>query len=260
MGSAVIGTSGYSYPDWRQVYYPVDLKDSDLLKFYSREFKAIEINATYYRLLPAKSFHKMAVTTPEKFEFVVKTHQETTHRRKENDDVMPHLLESIKPLQEAEKLVGLLAQFPASFYNTEVNRRYISAVRKSTGGGMPFFVEFRHKSWNKPAIETFLRDLDISYVNVDEPPLEALLPAQELATSRIGYIRLHGRNGAMWWQGEGSQRYDYEYKPDELREWLTRIGNILKKTYKTYIFFNNHPRGQAIKNAREMLALLEKQS
>ena len=54
-------------------------------------------------------------------------------------------------------------------------------------------------------------------------------------------------------------RYDYEYKTDELQKWLTRIGNILKKTYKTYIFFNNHPQGKAVKNAQQMMEILKKQ-
>jgi uncharacterized protein YecE (DUF72 family) len=92
---------------------------------------------------------------------------------------------------------------------------------------------------------------------VDEPHLAGLLPMQDIVTTGTGYIRMHGRNSADWWQGKGSARYNYEYQENELNEWLTNISNILRKTFKTYIFFNNHPNGQAVKNAKQMIELLK---
>ena len=105
-----------------------------------------------------------------------------------------------------------------------------------------------------------MRSNDIGYVNVDQPDLKGLLPPQDIVTSDSGYLRLHGRNKEDWWQGKGSARYDYEYTEEELKEWLTNISNILRKTYKTYIFFNNHPNGQAIKNAKQMIEILKSKS
>ena len=97
----------------------------------------------------------------------------------------------------------------------------------------------------------------LGYVNVDEPALKGLLPPQDITTTDIGYLRFHGRNEQDWWNGTNVTRYDYEYAPDELKEWLTNISNVLKKTYKTYIFFNNHPTGKAIKNAQQMMEILK---
>jgi uncharacterized protein YecE (DUF72 family) len=251
-----IGTSGYYYEDWRDVFYPRELANADMLGFYSQHFKCVEINASYYKIPGIQTFERMRNKTPADFQFIVKTHQETTHRRIENKTALHKLAESVKPLIEAGKFSGYLAQFPYSFKNTEQNRKYLIETKELTGTSA-LFVEFRNSSWIKSPIADFLHKNDIGYVNVDQPPLPGLLPAQDSVTSDSGYIRFHGRNEKDWWQGKGSARYDYDYAEEELKEWLTNISNILRKTYKTYIFFNNHPNGQAVKNAKQMIEILK---
>lgn len=254
-----IGTSGYSYEDWRQVFYPQELPANKMLDFYTQYFSAVEINATYYTIPKPASFKRMAEKTPVNFQFIVKTHQETTHRRKENSASLKQLSESIQPLIEAGKFNGYLAQFPYSFKNSEQNRKYLYQTKKIIGD-KPLFVEFRNYTWLKPQLGQFLKDNDIGYVNVDEPKLDGLLPRQDMVTTDLGYIRLHGRNQKDWWDGQGSARYNYEYSRDELTEWLTNISNILRKTYKTYVFFNNHPTGKAVKNAQQMIEILKEKA
>jgi uncharacterized protein YecE (DUF72 family) len=251
-----LGTSGYSYEDWRAVFYPSDLPSNQMLDYYTNHFNTVEINATYYAIPNYKTFTRMAEKTPDNFHFIVKTHQETTHRRQENESSLLHLTESIQPLIDTGKFFGFLAQFPYSFKNSEQNRKYLIQTRKALGENA-LFVEFRNFTWLKPQLAAFLSNNDIGYVNVDEPPLKGLLPAQDIVTNKIGYIRLHGRNKGDWWDGKGSARYDYEYEDEELKEWLTNISTILKKTFKTYIFFNNHPGGKAVKNAKEMIEILK---
>ncbi|MGD9899125.1 MAG: DUF72 domain-containing protein [Calditrichaceae bacterium] len=251
-----IGTSGYSYDDWRGVFYPDGMQKKDMLEYYTRHFGTVEINATYYTIPSVSVFSRMAEKTPKQFEFIVKTNQETTHRRLENESAFKKLTDAVQPLIESGKFRGFLAQFPYSFKNNEINRKYLIETRKYAGN-LPLFAEFRNSSWNKPQIVPFLHDHGIGYVNVDEPALEGLIPGQEIATTETGYIRFHGRNEDSWWSGQGSARYDYEYKEEELKEWLIHISNLMKKTYKTYIYFNNHPNGKAIKNARQMISLLD---
>lgn len=251
-----IGTSGFSYQDWRKVFYPQDLPANKMLNFYAQYFPAVEINATYYTIPKPVSFERMAQNTPDHFQFIVKTHRETTHRRKENSASLKQLSDTVQPLIESGKFKGYLAQFPYSFKNTEKNRKYLYQTKKILGDSV-LFVEFRNYTWLKPQMIQFLKDNEIGYVNVDEPKLNGLLPPQDIATTNFGYIRLHGRNEKDWWEGKGSARYDYQYSADELNEWLTNISNILRKTYKTYIFFNNHPTGKAIKNAKQMIEILK---
>ncbi len=251
-----IGTSGYSYDDWRGNFYPKSIQSGQMLEYYCQFFDTVELNVTYYTIPPVRTFERLADKTPDDFEFIIKTNQETTHRRKENNAAIQKLLQSIMPVLEAKKFHGFLAQFPYSFKNNEQNRKYLVETR-SLLGDHPFFVEFRHAGWNKEQITGFLKSNDIGYVNVDEPALKGLLPPQSIVSSNSAYIRFHGRNSLDWWDGQGSARYDYEYKQNELENWLIHISNVLKKSFKTYIFFNNHPGGKAVKNARQMMKIIE---
>jgi uncharacterized protein YecE (DUF72 family) len=254
-----IGTSGFSYDDWRGAFYPPELPQAQMLEFYCRYFQTVEINVTYYTIPSSKTFERLVQKTPAAFEFIVKTHQETTHRRRENASALNTLLQAVAPMVQSGKFKGFLAQFPYSFKNTAENRTYLVQT-KAIAGKLPLFVEFRNYTWNNEQVIDFLQSHEIGYVNTDEPPLRGLLPPQEHVTNDTGYVRFHGRNQKTWWEGKGSARYNYSYNEEELREWLIRIGSILRKTYKTYIFFNNHPQGKAVKNAQQMMELLKKNS
>jgi len=252
----MIATSGYSYEDWKNVFYPADLPKNKMLEYYVKHFSCTEINSTYYAIPGSQVFERMLLKVPENFEFIVKTHQETTHHRRENKAALVKLVESVKPLTEAGVFKGFLAQFPYSFKNNEINRKYLAQTRDYIKE-LPLFIEFRNASWFKPQVKEFLQTLDMGYVNVDEPQLTNLLPPESNVTAENAYIRFHGRNGKDWWDGKGSARYDYEYNEEELRGWLTNISKIIKKAYKTYIFFNNHPNGQAVRNAKQLIDILK---
>jgi uncharacterized protein YecE (DUF72 family) len=250
-----IGTSGYSYEDWRAVFYPTDLPKGKMLNFYAEHFKCVEINSTYYGIPNFSVFHHMCQKTPEDFEFIVKFNQETTHKRSRDPEPITKLIEACKPLVEGKKFSGLLAQFPYSFKNIEENRSYIIWLKEKCGD-YPVFLEFRNWTWNRPELADFLSRNQLHYVNVDEPPLRGLLKPQEIVTGDTAYVRFHGRNSTDWWQGTNQTRYNYLYSEAELESWMITISRILKKAYKTYIFFNNHPQGKAIQNAKMMIELI----
>ena len=252
----VLGTSGFSYDDWKGNYYPDSIKKNEMLTYYTQHFNAVEGNVTYYIIPAASAFEKMSNKTPSGFEFVVKVNQETTHHRMHNELAVKNLIESVKPLSENNKLGGFLAQFPYSFHNNEKNRKYLLETRDLVKD-IPLFVEFRNSSWVKKAIDGFLKSNGIGYVNVDEPELKGLIPAQNILTSEIGYVRFHGRNSEQWWDGKGSERYDYNYSHDELQAWLIKVSEILRKSYKTYVFFNNHPKGNAPANALDFEKMMK---
>ena len=253
---AVIGTSGYSYEDWRGVFYPENLPKGKMLDFYVQHFKTVEINSSYYAIPHPAVFYQMTLKTPVDFEFMVKVHQSTTHERPKDDPALLKLLEAVKPMREVGKFAGFLAQFPYSFKNSPQSREYLKSINDQLQS-LPLFVEFRNLTWDQPETYQFLQENQILYVNVDEPPLKGLLKPQEIVTGRLGYVRFHGRNSQEWWEGTNQTRYNYLYSKTELDEWLIGLSRILKKTYKTYIFFNNHPQGKAIQNANMMRELLE---
>ncbi len=66
-----IGTSGYSFEDWRGVFYPQDIAKGKMLDFYIQHFDTVEINSTYYRIPHPLVFHRIADKTLENFEFIV---------------------------------------------------------------------------------------------------------------------------------------------------------------------------------------------
>jgi len=45
MAMIQIGTSGYSFEDWKGTFYPLDIKSGEMLNFYARHFKIVEINS-----------------------------------------------------------------------------------------------------------------------------------------------------------------------------------------------------------------------
>ena len=82
-----VGTSGYSFDDWRGTFYPADIHKAAMLAFYAQHFDTVEVNATYYRIMPPIVFERMAEKTPDHFEFIVKTNQATTHEGKDEEVV-----------------------------------------------------------------------------------------------------------------------------------------------------------------------------
>jgi uncharacterized protein YecE (DUF72 family) len=251
----LVGTSGYSFADWVGHFYPSGFTFRDMLAFYSREFATVEVNSTYYRIPPPRTFEHMARRTPPGFRFIVKLNQVLTHERRLDPDVCRAMRMSIEPLLAAGKLDGLLAQFPWSFRRREEHRRYLAALRRALPD-VPLFVEFRHGSWARADTWRFLRDQKLGYAVVDEPALPGLMPPIVQLTAARGYVRLHGRNAQHWWGHSGIERYDYLYSRAELTDWLPRIEQLATQAERVYVFFNNCHAGKAAKNAQLMQELL----
>lgn len=256
MGKIYVGTSGYSFKDWKGIFYPAEIKDGDMLSFYSQRFKVVEVNSTYYTIPPSRVFENMLKKTPDDFLFTVKANSQMTHERASEPMIFKQFEDSITPLVEAGRMKGILAQFPQSFKNNEQNRTYISKLR-SLLTEYPLIVEFRHNSWIRPEVFDFLKGLDISYCVVDEPDLPGLVPAVVVNTNKLGYIRFHGRNKAAWWKGDSSERYNYLYSDQELKDWLPKVKQLSDATEETFVLFNNCHAGHAVRNAQTMQELIK---
>src|ERR1051326_1803858 len=72
----LMGTSGFSYDDWRGFFYPEELPKRDMLAYYAQHFPAVEVNASYYQIPPPPTFFQMARKVPRGFQFVVKAHRD----------------------------------------------------------------------------------------------------------------------------------------------------------------------------------------
>ncbi|MGH9194343.1 MAG: DUF72 domain-containing protein [Acidimicrobiia bacterium] len=258
----LIGTSGYSFADWVGPFYPQHTRPSDFLSYYARHFDAVEINATYYRIPSIEVIARMERKTPPGFHFVVKLNQAMTHEGSQDADLYRSFRAVLDPLKSAGKYDGLLAQFPWSFKRSPENERRLSQLREQLSGE-PIFVEFRHDSWIREDLAHLLEKSRLGFCAVDEPDLEGLLPPLTLLTAEDAYVRFHGRNARNWWSsGEPSlgDRYDYDYRADELREWVGKIRELADRARRTYLFFNNCHAGQAARSAKLMQEMLRQES
>jgi len=249
-----IGTSGYSFDDWKGTFYPPKLAKTKMLDFYVQHFNTVEINSTYYGIPHPRVFENMVKKTPDDFQFMIKAHSSVTHKRAELENQKDQYLEAIKPVNESSKLKGILAQFPWSFKRSEGNYNHLKKCR-DVFSDYKLFIEFRHNSWLKQDTFDFLKAHDLGYVSVDAPKVQQMIENAAVVTNNTGYIRLHGRNAEQWWDG-GALRYDYDYSDDELIEWTTKVINLEEKSEMVYIFFNNCHMGKAVGNAMRIMELL----
>ena len=194
----LLGTSGFSFPDWDGVFYPPGLERARQFDYYVRQFGAVEINSTYYRVPPASTMATLERKSPPGFEFVVKANQEMTHKQSYDPALYEAFQAAMAPLARARKLGGVLAQFPQAFHRTENSVRFLVELQERMEG-IPLFVEFRHNSWMHEDVFEFLEKRSLGYVSVDEPDLPGLLPRVARATGSLAYVRFHGRNKRNWY-------------------------------------------------------------
>jgi uncharacterized protein YecE (DUF72 family) len=259
-----IGTCGFSYRGWIGPVYPKGTKSAAMLGLYAARFPVVELDVTYYRIPPAATFAAMAARTPATFRFCAKLPGAATHLPAEARGSIHLDVEAFRraldPLLEAGRFAVALAQFPTSFRANEAARDHLAALRRALPD-LRLAAEFRHREWQSNETLTLLRELQIAIVNVDEPQFKDLPRPSSDVTADFSYVRFHGRNYATWWRGTNETRYDYEYPPAELKPWAQRIVDISANpdVREVLAFFNNHARGQAVRNAELFEGMLESQ-
>lgn len=245
-----VGTAGYSYDDWKGVFYPEKIDKKEMLSLYAGQFSFTEVNSTYYRLPNRHMMYNMQAKTPPDFQFVIKAYKSLTHERTNNGQDFKAFKDALQPLAEAGKLGCVLVQFPQSFRLSGANVAYLKETARHLAG-LNAVVEFRHREWLREDIFSFLSGQGLGFVCVDEPRLEGLVPPEVRATGPVAYVRFHGRNREKWYNHrESYERYDYLYSEAELDEWVPGIVGLSRKSDKVYVSMNNHYRGQAVVNAR----------
>ncbi|MFH2112553.1 MAG: DUF72 domain-containing protein [Candidatus Bathyarchaeota archaeon] len=242
--SLILGTSGWSYKEWVGPFYE---KKTGMFTQYAQVFNTSEINSTFYRYPTEGMIQGLRRNAPPGFLFAAKLPQLITHEKwlrlgEGVEDDTHRFLELMRPL--AERLGPILIQLRPKFsYEDHVGslESYLDVLPRN----YEWAVEFRHESWMRPETMDILRRHNVAYTIVDEP----LLPSEVHVTADFAYIRWHGHGSRLW--------YDYEYSGDQLLEWLPKVEEVKAKSRRVYGYFNNHFRANAVKNAVEMLELLE---
>jgi len=257
-----VGPAGWSYQDWEGIVYPPPKKGTkfDPLVYLSEFFDTIELNNTFYRPptpTMSKSWARRVQSNP-RFKFTAKLYRNFTHTRESLTEADGGTFKNgLAPLVEAGRLGALLLQFPYSFHNTDENRDYVRRLADQFKE-YPLVLEIRHASWDRASAYRFLREIGMGFCNVDQPQVSYSIGPTKTVTSKIGYLRLHGRNVKEWFREDAGRdaRYDYLYNEFELFEISERVRAIAKDAEEVYVITNNHYRGKAVTNALELKAKL----
>jgi uncharacterized protein YecE (DUF72 family) len=245
MGEILLGTSGWHYKDWVGPVYRDEKKSK--LAAYSGIFKTAEIDSTFYRY-PSKGMVMgwLKYTKPD-FIFTAKLPKLITHEKKLDltlgaEADLQNFCDLMRPLLLDGKLGCLLIQLPPKFRfnNLECLKSFFKILPKE----FSFAVEFRDLSWIRNETWKLLAEHEVAYTIVDEP----LLPPEVKVTSKIAYVRWHGRGGRPW--------YNYRYRAEELDPWVPKVRQVAKKTKTVFGYFNNHYHGYAVENCLQVLEML----
>ncbi|MBP9120220.1 MAG: DUF72 domain-containing protein [Ignavibacterium sp.] len=265
-----IGTAGWSYKDWVPNFYPKNQTGGfDWLQFYSQYFNCVEVNSTYYTYISPKivdGWIKKVEGTKD-FIFHIKLHQDFTHKRKYDEQNIKTVRYNLEQLKKSERLGGLLIQFPYSYSFDGNSIQHIQKLR-DIFSDIDCFVEVRHSSWNNNRALEFFKQNDLTFCTIDQPQIGQAIEFDPIITNDKAYIRFHGRNVEAWKKSlanfgkpqtyeEQSSRYNYLYSPGELVEIEQKIKSIQPKVKEVNVIMNNHPQGDAVANAFELIHLLE---
>ena len=232
-------------------FYPRGASSSAArLEHYARHFSIVEVDATYYTLIPPDTVQRWVSTTPPEFVFDVKAHPILTGHPVDIARLPPDLRQALQgagaggrvypdrmpevvadeirarfrallePLLSASRLGCVMLQFPPWFTATRANSRKIEELAERWPE-LPLGVEFRHKSWLLPERRDRVLDLlgryHLSYIAVDEPdvPRGGVPPLFAVTNPELAIVRFHGKNSAGWQKRAATvhERFDYLYSP-----------------------------------------------
>lgn len=229
----IAGTSGYSYKEWKGIFYPEALPAAKMLSFYAAHFGAVEINNTFYRMPEAKTLEKWRAEVPEDFRFVLKAPQRITHQKKLTgvEDDVRHFLEVSSTLGPA--LGPLLFQLPP-YQKKDVGRlrEFLALIPRA----VRMALEVRHDSWLDDEVYSLLRDHDVALCLSDTDDVadpDALI----VRTAGWGYLRLRRT----------------EYSDADLAAWKSRIE--AQPWSEAWLFFKHEDEAKGPAFARRYLAL-----
>ena len=258
-----VGTSGYSYAEWAEAgFYPPETSSGGMLARYAQIFSITELNYTWYQMPKARAVERMLEQVPPDFSFAAKLIRYLTHEIDENAwrGHVKAYRAGIAPLVQSGQLAAVLVQFPPSFRRIPKNRYYLATLLDALDG-LPAAVEFRHVSWATDSVYAEFERRNVALVSVDTPAIHGLFPMLDIVTSPdLFYIRFHGRNDRGWRSGNMQKQFDYDYTDEALREWTDeKIERMAGQTRRGLLFFNNHVRAQAPRNALQLMEQLTEQ-
>ncbi len=236
-----IGTSGWNYKAWKADFF-AGVKQKEWLEHYTRYFNAVEVNATFYRLLPEKVINSWRSRTPEDFSFAVKGSRYTTHtkRLKDPGESIQKQKDNVSPLQH--KIPAVLWQMPASFTMDLQRLKDFAQALQHYWPEARHAMEFRHPSWFDPETARLLEDHCLAICISDA----ADWPRWDAVSTDMVYVRLHG----------STETYHSAYSDEELARWADMVTTWRDEGRSVHVYFDNTDSLAAPQNALRLKEML----
>jgi uncharacterized protein YecE (DUF72 family) len=261
---ASVGTSGFSYGDWKGAFYPSWLPSRDWFHYYATRFRSIEINLTFYRSPTPAMLGRWLASSPPGFQFVLKASQAITHHKRLADceAELAQMAADYSPL--GSRLACILFQLPPSLRRDDaLLRRFRERAGSCLKGAEiapSLAFEFRHPSWNAEAtLELLVRhgctmvihDMAAAGWHQDEGKLKAgsiICTSNELLDLPLPllYLRFHGTSG----------KYAGEYGTRRLEPWALLCRDALERSIPAHAYFNNAQAAAAVRDALQLAELI----
>jgi uncharacterized protein YecE (DUF72 family) len=216
-----LGTSGFSYKEWRPTFYPEGLSDKQFLQYYSGRFNSVEIDYTFYRMPSPKTIEGWKASTPEHFKFVLKASQQITHRQrlKVPSEALDYFVSVVPGLESRLGLVSF--QLPPFL---KCDQQKLETFLSVLPRGLPAAFEFRHESWFTGDVYRLLRDHNVALCIHDADdhttPMELTAGFTYVRLRRSAYDdtrRMEWQDRMRSWAGHGVEVFAYikhEDNPD----------------------------------------------
>ena len=239
-----IGTSGWSYKHWKDIFYPLQLKTTEWIVFYSDHFKITEINGSFYKLPSQETVIEWTKKVPKDFLFCPKMSRYLTHMKKLKDAEEP-LERFFSVFEPMSKMMGpVLIQLPPSLkFNYDLVESFYSLLKKRYKP-YEFVIEVRHDSWLEQDSLTLMTKYDIGFV-ISQSGGE--FPYLEMVTAKNIYVRFHGP----------AELYASSYPDEVLFHFAAKFRNWVNEGHIVWSFFNNDIFGYAIENAKKLMEIIE---
>ncbi len=226
-----VGTSGYSYKEWKGSFYPEKIPAKEMLSYYAGRLSTVEINATFYRMPQKSMLENWKEQVPPAFRFSLKAPQRVTHfkRLKETEEETKYFFETAEVL--ADQLGVVLFQLPP---NMKKDLPRLESFLQQLPASPRAAFEFRHPTWFDDDVLALLKDRNMALVVSDTDDM----PTTHIdKTAEWGYLRLRRVN----------------YSEENLNEWFERINK--QQWSETFVFFKHEDEGTGPKLAAQFLQL-----
>jgi uncharacterized protein YecE (DUF72 family) len=238
-----VGTSGWSYQHWKEVFYPHRLAGSRWLPYYAGIFSTTEINGSFYRLPSEETVKKWVELVPDGFVFCPKMSRYLTHMKKLKDPEEP-LERFFSVFHHMKKSMGpVLIQLPEMLrFNYDV-ADYFYRLLHFQYGAYEFVMEIRHDSWLQEDSLTLMAKYDIGFVISQSG---GFFPYSELITAKNIYVRFHGP----------AELYASAYSDEMLKSYARKFKKWVKEGHVVWAYFNNDIHAHAVRDAQRLMQLL----